>query len=128
MSREIFPPRPEAERIFVLASSPSNRGGVCSGDLSKTDGSDSSCEAARASSIPVVPFNFRDGAIRFPKLASLTVCKIGNHGPIGDSWPIALLGYPRGHRVFIETECVRHTGLARRRILTLEPERLKEPD
>ena len=30
--------------------------------------------------------------------------------------------------MFIETECVMHTGLARRRILTLEPECLKEPD
>ena len=37
-------------------------------------------------------------------------CQVGNHGPIGDSWPIALLGYPRGHRVFRETRCWRHTG------------------
>src|SRR6516225_2200045 len=32
-----------------------------------------------------------------------------NHGPIGDSRPIAFLGYPEGHRVGTETGC-RSTG------------------
>jgi hypothetical protein len=31
-----------------------------------------------------------------------------NHGSIGDSWPIAFSGYPRGPRVAWETECPRH--------------------
>ena len=31
-----------------------------------------------------------------------------NHGSIGDSWPIAFSGYPRGPRVVCETECPRH--------------------
>ena len=41
-----------------------------------------------------------------------------NHGSIGDSRPIALLGCPRGHMVARETVC-----LTRPRILTLEPVR-----
>jgi hypothetical protein len=43
---------------------------------------------------------------------------VANHGSIGDSWPIALLGCPRGHTVADETGC-----LTRKRILTLEPVR-----
>ena len=31
-----------------------------------------------------------------------------NHGSIGDSWPIAFSGYPRGPRVSWETTCPRH--------------------
>jgi hypothetical protein len=31
-----------------------------------------------------------------------------NHGSIGDSWPIAFSGYPRGPRVGWETKCPRH--------------------
>ena len=31
-----------------------------------------------------------------------------NHGSIGDSWPIAFSGYPRGPRVVCETKCPRH--------------------
>ena len=30
-----------------------------------------------------------------------------NHGSIGDSWPIAFSGYPRGPRVVWETKCPR---------------------
>src|SRR5713226_4331704 len=33
-----------------------------------------------------------------------------NHGSIGDSWPIAFSGYPRGPRVVCETDCPRHTA------------------
>src|SRR5215469_17752536 len=33
-----------------------------------------------------------------------------NHGSIGDSWPIAFSGYPRGPRVGCETGCPRHTA------------------
>jgi hypothetical protein len=36
----------------------------------------SSPEAARLSSIPGVPFYCRDGALRFPKLASVTVAEL----------------------------------------------------
>src|SRR3984893_13421753 len=31
-----------------------------------------------------------------------------NHGSIGDSWPIAFSGCPRGPRVSCETKCPRH--------------------
>src|SRR5207237_8181936 len=41
-----------------------------------------------------------------------------NHGSIGDSWPMALLGCPRGHTVARETHCLTRPG-----ILTLEPVR-----
>jgi hypothetical protein len=34
----------------------------------------------------------------------------GDHSSIGDSWPIAFSGYPRGPRVGCETECPRHTA------------------
>jgi hypothetical protein len=123
MSREIFSPRPEVQRIFVLASSPSNRRGVVL----------VICPSRRLRlvmrvRVPFLWFHLTVVTALFvSETRKLDGCKIGNHGPIGDSWPIALLGYPRGHRVFIETECVMHTGLARRRILTLEPERLKNP-
>src|SRR5215831_10234628 len=31
--------------------------------------------------------------------------EVANHGPIGDSWPIAFWGHARGDRVSIETRC-----------------------
>jgi hypothetical protein len=34
----------------------------------------------------------------------------GDHSSIGDSWPIAFSGHPRGPRVDCETECPRHTA------------------
>jgi hypothetical protein len=48
-------------------------------------------------------------AIRLLKLASKAGRQSANHGPIGDSRPIAFLGYPEGHRVETETWC-RGTG------------------
>jgi len=33
-----------------------------------------------------------------------------HHSSIGDSWPIAFSGYPRGPRVPCETECPRHAA------------------
>jgi len=49
-----------------------------------------------------------------------------NHGSIGDSWPIAFSGCPRGHRVSRETRCSKHLrSLTGFWILTLEPERLE---
>ena len=33
-----------------------------------------------------------------------------NHGSIGDSWPIAFSGCPRGPRVDCETRCPKHTA------------------
>src|ERR1700686_3907068 len=49
-----------------------------------------------------------------------------NHGSIGDSWPIALSGCPRGHRVSRGPQCSKHLrGLTGFWILTLEPERLE---
>ena len=34
----------------------------------------------------------------------------GDHSSIGDSWPIAFSGCPRGPKVDCETECPRHTA------------------
>ena len=45
------------------------------------------------------------------KLISEDGCRVANHGPIGDSWPIAFLGHARGHRVILETRC-RSTQIA----------------
>jgi hypothetical protein len=56
------------------------------------------------------------------------VAEIGNHGPIGDSWPIAFWGCPRGHRVIPETRCQSTQSLTDEWILSLEPERLKKSD
>src|SRR2546422_1997432 len=52
--------------------------------------------------IPHIPTGFMLTIVTAPsflKRTSVTVCQVGNHGPIGDSWPIAFLGCPRGHRV-----------------------------
>ena len=50
-----------------------------------------------------------------------------NHGSIGDSWPMAFSGCPRGPRVGCETKCPRHICLTSRLRLALEPECLDEP-
>ncbi len=63
-----------------------------------------------ASSIPAVSSLRLRRRPWFPETGKRGGCRVGNHGPIGDSWPIAFLGYPRGHRVFIETRCRWHTG------------------
>lgn len=39
----------------------------------------------------------------------------GHHSSIRDSWPIALFGYPRGHRVNGETECLSTVDAYRKR-------------
>ena len=52
----------------------------------------------------------RDGSPSVRETGKRDGCRVANHGPIGDSWPIAFFGHPRGHRVFIETRCLRHTG------------------
>ena len=44
--------------------------------LAQADGRPSPGEAARLSSIPVIPFLGRDGALRFLKLASVTVAAL----------------------------------------------------
>src|SRR5215471_4102919 len=51
----------------------------------------------------------------------------GNHGSLGDSWPIAFSGYPRGPRVGCETTCPRHSRLTYQLRLALEPECLENP-
>ena len=51
----------------------------------------------------------RDEASQFGNQQSRTVVS-ANHGSIGDSWPIAFSGYPRGPRVGCETRCPRHTA------------------
>ena len=55
------------------------------------------------------------------KLASRAGGDDANHGPIRDSWPTAFFGYPRGHRVGMETWCWRTRGLTFPWILTVEP-------
>ena len=50
-----------------------------------------------------------------------------HHGSIGDSWPMAFSGCPRGPRVGCETKCPRHICLTSRLRLALEPECLDEP-
>jgi hypothetical protein len=53
-------------------------------------------------------------AIQFPKLRKLEALAkryVANHVPIRDSRPIALLGYPKGHRIELETRAYeRHTN------------------
>jgi hypothetical protein len=57
-----------------------------------------------------------------------TVVKFGDHGSIGDSWPIAFSGHPRGPRVKSETTCPRATQCLLYRLrLALEPECLESP-
>ena len=53
----------------------------------------------------------RDGSPSVRETGKRDGCRVANHGPIGDSWPIAFFGHPRGHRVFIETRCPKaHTA------------------
>src|ERR1700736_4806310 len=49
-------------------------------------------------------------SLSVPKPTKQNVVKFGNHSSIGDSWPIAFSGYPRGPRVLSETECPRHAA------------------
>jgi RHS repeat-associated protein len=44
-------------------------------------------------------FSFMTAPFRSLKLVSKGGCRVANHGPIGDSWPIAFLDHARGHRV-----------------------------
>ena len=66
----------------------------------------------RRSSLPPLWFHCfcRDGSPSVRETGKRDGCRVAKHGPIGDSWPIAFFGHPRGHRVFIETRCLRHTG------------------
>ena len=59
---------------------------------------------------PVVPFSLSRRCPSVRETGKRDGCRVANHGPIGDSWPRAFFGHPRGHRVFIETRCLRHTG------------------
>src|SRR5713101_908931 len=52
----------------------------------------------------------RNEACQFRNQQSRTAVKFGNHSSIGDSWPIAFSGYPRGPRVGCETGCPRHAA------------------
>jgi hypothetical protein len=67
----------------------------------------------RRSSLPPLWFHCfcRDGSPSVRETGKRDGCRVANHGPIGDSWPIAFFGHPRGHRVFIETRCPKaHTA------------------
>ena len=69
----------------------------------------------------------RDEACQFRNQQSRTVVKFGDHGSIGDSWPIAFSGCPRGTRVGCET-CARGTQrLTNQLRLALEPESISNP-
>ena len=112
MSREIPLPRLGAGSAFVSASSPlldrapSMMG--CSGSGLRSWLASS---PQTRSSRPSLGFHFTVATAPFgPETGKRVGGRVANHGPIGDSWPIALFGYPRGHRVFIETRCRRRTG------------------
>src|SRR2546428_3517447 len=47
-------------------------------------------------SIPVVSCAVMTAPSGSLKLVSKVGCRVANHGPIGDSWPIAFLGHARG--------------------------------
>ena len=108
MSREMPLLWPGAGSILILASSPPElkRRSSCASGWRFSFAS--SRKTARLSSILVIISRWR----RRPGVSETSKrvgCGFANHGPIGDSWPIAFFGYPRGHRVFIETRCRRHT-------------------
>ena len=64
------------------------------------------------SPIPIVSCSlFMTAPFGSLKLVSKGGCRVANHGPIGDSWPIAFLGHAREHRVILETRC-RSTQIA----------------
>jgi hypothetical protein len=68
-------------------------------------------EAAKCSSPLWFHCFCRDGSPSVRETGKRDGCRVANHGPIGDSWPIAFFGHPRGHRVFIETRCPKaHTA------------------
>jgi len=60
------------------------------------------------------------------KLVSEDGCRVANHGPIGDSSPIAFLGHARGHRVILETGAEAHKSPNFRVDTLSRPERLNK--
>src|SRR5580693_8202085 len=58
---------------------------------------------------------------------SRTAVKFGDHSSIGDSWPIAFSGYPRGPRVVLRLGARSTQRLTNRLRLALEPECLENP-
>jgi hypothetical protein len=50
------------------------------------------------------------------------------HGPIGDSWPMALFDCPRGHRVDSETHVPKDTGLTSTVATSSRNRASQEPD
>jgi hypothetical protein len=75
---------------------------------------DSACYSAKRGCLDFLYQRFsshlRDEACSFRNLQSRTSVKLGDHGSIGDSWPIAFSGCPRGPRVVCETACPKHTA------------------
>src|SRR5260370_26079502 len=110
MSREKSSPSAQYRPILVSAFSPLFERGLPQGRVPCFV---SACEA-QIRFLPLWGFvSCRDGAHR-SETTSLTVvhCMSGNawwqrmvatHGPIGDSWPMALFDCPRMHRVAMET-------------------------
>ena len=66
------------------------------------------CGSALAHSVGTTLMSRRRPIEFYETAASVNGCRVGNHGPIRGSWPIALLGYPKGHRVGCETRCAKH--------------------
>src|SRR6202043_1401801 len=61
-------------------------------------------------SLPAVFIASWRRSLSVPKPTKQNVVKFGDHSSIGDSWPIAFSGYPRGPRVGCETGCPRHAA------------------
>jgi len=115
MSRENIPPLTPSGAFFQHRARPLERASPCLV---------SPREAASYLSSPVVPFLFRDGAIRFMKQTSDT----GYPHLSGNAWSYRrLVAYrffrlSEGHRVVPETRCPQaHTALTFLLILSLEP-------
>src|SRR5712691_13398940 len=124
MSRDIFlRPLAAADAFVHSAPNPKQR------SRSEVDRLGTRATAARFR-IPI-PSGFMPVIVTAPlaslKLASLVVAQFGNHGPIRDSWPIAFWGCPRGHRVGQRLGAKSTQSLNFRWILSLEPERLRNP-
>src|ERR1700691_5500005 len=61
-------------------------------------------------SLPAVFIASWRRSLSVPKPTKQNVVQFGDHSSIGDSWPIAFSGDPRGPRVGWETVCPRHAA------------------
>src|SRR6202023_3161039 len=78
-------------------------------------------------SLPAVFIASSRRSLSVPKPAKQNVVKFGDHSSIGDSWPIAFSGYPRGPRVVLRLGARGTQRLTYQLRLALEPECLENP-